>query len=216
MFPTEEIITVNGKNYCPICGKQPAQDAKDYRLLTDYLWDGLGMREWVNAPLIASHIKKIKEKYGLTNSQILYTLYYMYEYADNPAPKIETESDIFMVVRYFAESREFWQKYKETRMTKSEFIEYILTKPPVAIDVARSEIIKKQEEDDEKRDKRNHKEEISADDIVDDGLVNTDFIGDYNFRREVQKQRGKDNMYLSELQRDIQEIMSEHPEEWEG
>lgn len=216
MFPTEEIITVNGKNYCPICGKQPAQDAKDYRLLTDYLWDGLGMREWVNAPLVASHIKKIKEKYGLTNSQILYTLYYMYEYADNPAPKIETESDIFMVVRYFAESREFWQKYKETRMTKSEFIEYILTKPPVAIDVARSEIIKKQEEDDEKRDKRNHKEEISADDIVDDGLVNTDFIGDYNFRREVQKQRGKDNMYLSELQRDIQEIMSEHPEEWEG
>lgn len=216
MFPTEEIITVNGKNYCPICGKQPAQDAKDYRLLTDYLWDGLGMREWVNAPLVASHIKKIKEKYGLTNSQILYTLYYMYEYADNPAPKIETESDIFMVVRYFAESREFWQKYKETRMTKSEFIEYILTKPPVAIDVARSEIIKKQEEDDEKRDKRNHKEEISADDIVDDGLVNTDFIGDYNFRREVQKQRGKDNMYLSELQRDIQEIVSEHPEEWEG
>lgn len=216
MFPTEEIITVNGKNYCPICGKQPAQDAKDYRLLTDYLWDGLGMREWVNAPLVASHIKKIKEKYGLTNSQILYTLYYMYEYADNPTPKIETESDIFMVVRYFAESREFWQKYKETRMTKSEFIEYILTKPPVAIDVARSEIIKKQEEDDEKRDKRNHKEEISADDIVDDGLVNTDFIGDYNFRREVQKQRGKDNMYLSELQRDIQEIMSEHPEEWEG
>ena len=216
MFPTEEIITVNGKNYCPICGKQPAQDAKDYRLLTDYLWDGLGMREWVNAPLVASHIKKIKEKYGLTNSQILYTLYYMYEYADNPAPKIETESDIFMVVRYFAESREFWQKYKETRMTKSEFIEYILTKPPVAIDVARSEIIKKQEEDDEKRDKRNHKEEISANDIVDDGLVNTDFIGDYNFRREVQKQRGKDNMYLSELQRDIQEIMSEHPEEWEG
>lgn len=216
MFPTEEIITVNGKNYCPICGKQPAQDAKDYRLLTDYLWDGLGMREWVNAPLVASHIKKIKEKYGLTNSQILYTLYYMYEYADNPAPKIETESDIFMVVRYFAESREFWQKYKETRMTKSEFIEYILTKPPVAIDVARSEIIKKQEEDDEKRDKRNHKEEISADDIVDDGFVNTDFIGDYNFRREVQKQRGKDNMYLSELQRDIQEIMSEHPEEWEG
>lgn len=216
MFPTEEIITVNGKNYCPICGKQPAQDAKDYRLLTDYLWDGLGMREWVNAPLVASHIKKIKEKYGLTNSQILYTLYYMYEYADNPAPKIETESDIFMVVRYFAESREFWQKYKETRMTKSEFIEYILTKPPVAIDVARSEIIKKQEQDDEKRDKRNHKEEISADDIVDDGLVNTDFIGDYNFRREVQKQRGKDNMYLSELQRDIQEIVSEHPEEWEG
>lgn len=184
--------------------------------MTDYLWDGLGMREWVNAPLVASHIKKIKEKYGLTNSQILYTLYYMYEYADNPAPKIETELDIFMVVRYFTESREFWQKYKETRMTKSEFIEYILTKPPVAIDVARSEIIKKQEEDDEKRDKRNHKEEISADDIVDDGLVNTDFIGDYNFRREVQKQRGKDNMYLSELQRDIQEIMSEHPEEWEG
>ena len=216
MFPTEEIITVNGKNYCPICGKQPAQDAKDYRLLTDYLWDGLGMREWVNAPLVASHIKKIKEKYGLTNSQILYTLYYMYEYADNPAPKIETESDIFMVVRYFAESREFWQKYKETRMTKSEFIEYILTKPPVAIDVARSEIIKKQEEDDEKRDKRNHKEEISADDIVDDGLVNTDFIGDYNFRKEFQKQKGKDTMYLSELQRDIQEIMSEHPEEWEG
>ena len=215
MLPTEEIITVNGKNYCPICGKQPAQDAKDYKTLTDYLWDVLGIREWVNAPLITTHIKRIKEKYGMTNSQILFTLYYMYEYADNPAPKIETESDIFMVVRYFAESREFWQKYKEMRMTKSEFIEYILTKPPVAIDVARSEIIKKQEEDDEKRDKRNHKEEISADDIVDDGLVNTDFIGDYNFRREVQKQRGKDSMYLSELQRDIQEIMSEHPEEWE-
>ena len=169
----------------------------------------------MNAPLITTYIKRIKEKYGMTNSQILFTLYYMYEYADNPAPKIETESDIFMVVRYFAESREFWQKYKERRMTKSEFIEYILTKPPVAIDVARSEIIKKQEEDDEKRDKRNHKEEISADDIVDDGLINTDFIGDYNFRREVQKQRGKDSMYLSELQRDIQEIMSEHPEEWE-
>ena len=215
MLPTEEIITVNGKNYCPICGKQPAQDAKDYKTLTDYLWDVLGIREWVNAPLITTYINRIKEKYGMTNSQILFTLYYMYEYADNPAPKIETESDIFMVVRYFAESREFWQKYKEMRMTKSEFIEYILTKPPVAIDVARSEIIKKQEEDDEKRDKRNHKEEISADDIVDDGLVNTDFIGDYNFRREVQKQRGKDSMYLSELQRDIQEIMSEHPEEWE-
>ena len=215
MLPTEEIITVNGKNYCPICGKQPAQDAKDYKTLTDYLWDVLGIREWVNVPLITTYIKRIKEKYGMTNSQILFTLYYMYEYADNPAPKIETESDIFMVVRYFAESREFWQKYKEMRMTKSEFIEYILTKPPVAIDVARSEIIKKQEEDDEKRDKRNHKEEISADDIVDDGLVNTDFIGDYNFRREVQKQRGKDSMYLSELQRDIQEIMSEHPEEWE-
>lgn len=215
MLPTEEIITVNGKNYCPICGKQPAQDAKDYKTLTDYLWDVLGIREWVNASLITTYIKRIKEKYGMTNSQILFTLYYMYEYADNPAPKIETESDIFMVVRYFAESREFWQKYKEMRMTKSEFIEYILTKPPVAIDVARSEIIKKQEEDDEKRDKRNHKEEISADDIVDDGLVNTDFIGDYNFRREVQKQRGKDSMYLSELQRDIQEIMSEHPEEWE-
>ena len=95
-------------------------------------------------------------------------------------------------------------------------IEYILTKPPIAIDVTRSEIIKKQEEDDEKRDKRNHKEEISADDIVDDGIVNTDFIGDYNFRKEFQKQKGKDTMYLSELQRDIQEIMSEHPEEWEG
>ena len=132
MLPTEEIITVNGKNYCPICGKQPAQDAKDYKTLTDYLWDVLCIRQ--------------SEK---------------------------------------------------------------------AIDVARSEIIKKQEEDDEKRDKRNHKEEISADDIIDDGLVNTDFIGDYNFRREVQKQRGKDGMYLSELQRDIQEIMSEHPEEWE-
>ena len=169
----------------------------------------------MNAPLITTYIKRIKEKYGMTNSQILFTLYYMYEYADNPAPKIETESDIFMVVRYFAESREFWQKYKEMRMTKSEFIEYILTKPPIAIDVARSEIIKKQEEDDEKRDKRNHKEEISADDIVDDGIVNTDFIGDYNFRKEFQKQKGKDTMYLSELQRDIQEIMSEHPEEWE-
>ena len=215
MLPTEKIITVNGKNYCPICGKQPAQDAKDYKTLTDYLWDVLGIRAWVNAPLITTYIKRIKEKYGMTNSQILFTLYYMYEYADNPAPKIETESDIFMVVRYFAESREFWQKYKEMRMTKSEFIEYILTKPPVAIDVARSEIIKKQEEDNEKRDKRNHKEEISADDIIDDGLVNTDFIGDCNFRREVQKQRGKDGMYLSELQRDIQEIMSEHPEEWE-
>ena len=215
MFPTEEIITVNSKNYCSICGKQPAQDAKDYKTLTDYLWDVLGIRDWVNAPLITTYIKKIKEKYGLTNSQILYTLYYMYEYADNPAPKIETESDIFMVVRYFAESREFWQKYKEMRMTKSEFIEYILTKPPIAIDVARSEIIKKQEEDDEKRDKRNHKEEISADDIVDDGIVNTDFIGDCNFRKEFQKQKGKDTMYLSELQKDIQEIMSEHPEEWE-
>ena len=110
MFPTEEIITVNGKNYCPICGKQPAQDAKDYKTLTDYLWDVLGIREWVNAPLITTYIKRIKEKYGMTNSQILFTLYYMYEYADNPAPKIETESDIFMVIRYFAESREFWQK----------------------------------------------------------------------------------------------------------
>lgn len=215
MFPFEEIITVNGKNYCPVCGKQPAHDAKDYRLLTDYLWDNLGMREWVNASLVTTYIKKIKEKYGLTNSQILYTLYYMYEYADNPAPPIKTESDIFMVVRYFAESRDFWQKYKEMKMTKTELIEYVLTKQPVAIDVARSEIIKKQEEEEERRNKRNHKEEISAEDIIDDGIVNTDFIGDYNFRKDLQKQKEKDNMFLSELQRDIQEIMSEHPEEWE-
>ena len=215
MFPSEEIITVNGKNYCTICGKQPAQDAKDYRKLIDYLWDVIGMREWVNGALIASYIKKLKEKYGLTNSQILYTLYYMYDYSDNPAPPIETESDIFMVVRYFPEARIFWQKYKEMKMTTTEYIEYVLTKPPVAIEVARSEIIKKQIEEEEKRNKRNNKQEISADDIVDDGIINTDFIGDYNFRKEIQKHKEKDSMYLSDLQKDIQDIMSEHPEEWE-
>ena len=80
---------------------------------------------------------------------------------------------------------------------------------------ARSEIIKKQEEEEERRNKRNHKEEISAEDIIDDGIVNTDFIGDYNFRKDLQKQKEKDNMFLSELQRDVQEIMAEHPEEWE-
>lgn len=215
MFPVEEIITINRKNYCTVCGKQPAQDAKDYRKLTDYLWDVVGMRDWVNGSLIASYIKRLKDKYGLTNSQILYTLYYMYEYADVPAPPIEKESDIFLVIRYFPEARLFWQKYKETKMTKTEYIEYILTQPPVAVDVARSEIIKKQEEDEEKRNKRNHKEEISADDIVDDGIINTDFVCAFDYRKNLQKAREKDTMYLSYLQRDIQEIMYEHPEEWE-
>lgn len=151
----------------------------------------------------------------MTNSQILYTLYYMYEFADPCAPPFEKESDIFKVVRYFSESRDFWHKYKEMRLTQTELIEKVLTSSPIIIDVTRSEIIKKQEEQEEKRNKRNHKEEISADDIVDDEIINTDFLDDYNFRQRLQKQKEKDSMYLSDLERDIQEIMSEHPEEWE-
>lgn len=215
MFPSEEIITINQRNYCSVCGKVPKQDAENYKLLTDYLWFNLEIGDWVNKPLLFRYIKLIKEKYGMTNSQILYTLYYMYEFADPCAPPFEKESDIFKVVRYFSESRDFWHKYKEMRLTQTELIEKVLTSSPIIIDVTRSEIIKKQEEQEEKRNKRNHKEEISADDIVDDEIINTDFLDDYNFRQRLQKQKEKDSMYLSDLERDIQEIMSEHPEEWE-
>lgn len=125
--------------------------------------------------LLNTYIKKLKENYGLSNSQIYFTLMYMYEYEDPPADPMEKETDVFLVIRYFQKAKQFWQEYKAIKVPGPDTLERILTAPPIEIVVNRSEIIRKEEEDSKKRAKRNHREEIDGDDIIDDGIINSDF-----------------------------------------
>ena len=82
---------------------------------------------------------------------------------------------MFLVIRYFQRAKQFWQEYKAIKVPGPDTLERILTAPPIEIVINRSEIIRKEEEDAKKRAKRNHREEIDGDDIIDDGIINSDF-----------------------------------------
>ena len=139
------------------------------------IYENLNAKEWANMVLLNTYIKKLKENYGLSNSQIYFTLMYMYEYEDPPADPMEKETDVFLVIRYFQKAKQFWQEYKAIKVPGPDTLERILTAPPIEIVINRSEIIRKEEEDAKKRAKRNHREEIDGDDIIDDGIINSDF-----------------------------------------
>jgi len=173
--PKEEKITVNSKNYCQVCGKPVLKDAQDFKKVNDYIYFTLGAEEWANMVLLNTYLKKLKDNYGLSNSQIYFTLMYMYEYEDPPADPMEKETDVFSVIRYFQKAKQFWQEYKAIKVPGPDALERILIAPPIEIVVNRSEIIRKEEEDAKKRAKRNHREEINGDDIIDDGIINSDF-----------------------------------------
>ena len=173
--PKEEKITVGSKNYCQVCGKPVLKDAQHFKKVNDYIYENLNAKEWANMVLLNTYIKKLKENYGLSNSQIYFTLMYMYEYEDPPADPMEKETDVFLVIRYFQKAKQFWQEYKAIKVPGPDTLERILTAPPIEIVINRSEIIRKEEEDAKKRAKRNHKEEIDGDDIIDDGIINSDF-----------------------------------------
>lgn len=184
--PKDEKITVSGKNYCKVCGTPVLKDAEDFKKVNEYLYVNLGIKEWANMVLINAYLKKLKENYGLSNSQIYFTLMYMYEFEDPPADPIEKETDVFSVIRHFQEAKKFWREYKAIKVPGPDELEKILTAPPVPVVINRSEIIRKEEEDAKKRAKRNHREEIDGDDIIDDGIINTDF--DYlNYNNKYHK-----------------------------
>lgn len=165
-------VVVNKKNYCPNCGNSLAQEAKGYRPLTDYIWNNLRVKDIpsFSMPMLTTFIKQIKDKYGIGNWQLLYTLRYMYEFEENDPPEPFTnENSIYNIIRYYQRAKEFWSVYK-SQSTSDEEAEHILSAPYKKVTITRSFLNSQYQKKEKNRRDYFSPEELSIEDIVDDGL----------------------------------------------
>ena len=177
-------VTISGKRYCDICKAAPLKNAEDYKKLCTYLYENLGAKDFCNMGLLTKNLKTLRDKYSFTDSITYYTLRYMYEFEeDNPPPPFSKESDVFGVVFYYYKAKQFWQQFKELRVQKNK-IEEALSLPQKVVTINRSELIKQEELDYARRKLESNREELSVDDIEDDGVLNKDFYDVYYQSRD--------------------------------
>lgn len=172
--------TISNKRYCEECAVVRQQEADNYKKLCTYIYENLNGKDTCDMGVLTNNIRMMKRRFGFTDSQIYFTLVYMYEYEeDNPPPPFENENSLLTILRYYSSAKAFWRSYKQLRVKKNE-IEQALTLPQNVITIKRSDLIKQEEEDRRKRYIREHRTEISVDDIVDDGAVSMDDSDDFD------------------------------------
>lgn len=152
-FSTDIEVNVGKKKYCPDCGNPIKEDTKSYKDLTDYIWFNLGVKELQDfrMPMLMTFVKQIKERYGIGNRQILFTLKYMYEYEeDDTPPPFVNENCIYNIIRYYQKAKEFWSSLKQIK-TNQEKIEEALSLPQRKVTISRSALNSIYDEAEQKR-----------------------------------------------------------------
>ena len=101
-----------------------------------------------NMPFVTAIFEQLKNKYEISYAQTYYILRYMYEFAETPAKEMETERDVYRILNYFSESKQFWREYKRVNTTENKDNALKALQLPVeTIVVKRSDLIAMEERD---------------------------------------------------------------------
>ena len=170
-MPTNEMIVISGKKYCPHCSEEPLKEAQYYKELCTYIADLFGGAKNCNMPLITAQLKRLKKNNEeMTTRGMLSTLQYVFEileYEFNVDPNYGIEN---ILTRYYWEAKQYYIKRAERNKANKDVFE-ALNQETEQIVLNRSDLIRRQEEEDKKKDEREHRVLIDADNIEDDGLT---------------------------------------------
>lgn len=172
-----------------------------------YIYEDLKFRKYdITMGRVARNVAKLKADYGMDNHSILLVLRYMYEFNDDPIPppKMETEADIFLVLKYYRDADSFWRQWMKNAGMSFEDMYKALHTPPRTIVMNRSDLIKQSDRDALRRAKRENREKLSVDDIVDDG-----YIVDMNFSSKPQINTQADELRLDILELTPEDLLEE-------
>ena len=198
---------INDKYYCPDCKDAPLDEKNSYEALMKYIYEDLKFRKYdITMGRVARNVAKLKADYGMDNHSILLVLRYMYEFNDEPIPppKMETEADIFLVLKYYRDADSFWKQWMKNAGMSFEDMYKALHTPPRTIVMNRSDLIKQSDRDALRRAKRENREKLSVDDIVDDG-----YIVDMNFSSKPQVNTQADELRLDILELTPEDLLEE-------
>lgn len=148
-YPVEDKIVFNKKNYCPKCGEPLKVEGEYHKKICTYVYDMIMKNQGeCNMSFVTATFEQLKNKYEISYAQTYYILRYMYEFAETPAKEMETERDVYRILNYFSESKQFWREYKRVNTTENKDNALKALQLPVeTIVVKRSDLIAMEERD---------------------------------------------------------------------
>ena len=164
----QEIIRVNNKKYCSICGEPVLKKANEYKELMEYIYN-LCNKDQAVMGLVSKQIKDFVEKNEYTYTGILFTLKYVFELREEKL-EFRPEMGLAFVPYYYVEARNFHKQVYQLDLTPEEEIERALeeSRKFITIELKRSDLNAEEEKFWDEQRKKMGREMLDMDDIEED------------------------------------------------